>query len=95
MIPRGADHYWESGIDPVDHRDDPPPDDHEISDERAEQWARERASHTTMTPSSRRWWRCTVRSPLCHTVRRAIVREARRRKLPVWAFLLLLEVTHD
>jgi hypothetical protein len=40
-IPKGADHYWESGIDPVDHRDDPPLDDHEISDERAEQWARE------------------------------------------------------
>jgi hypothetical protein len=40
-IPKGADHYWESGIDPVDHRDDPPDDDHEITDERAEQWARE------------------------------------------------------
>lgn len=40
MIPRGADAYWESGIDPVDHRDDPP-DDHDITDERAEQWARE------------------------------------------------------
>lgn len=40
-IPKGADAYWESGIDPVDHRDDPPPDDHEITDERAEQWARE------------------------------------------------------
>jgi hypothetical protein len=31
---------------------------------------------------------------LCHTMRRAIVREAKRRRLPVWAFLLLLEVTH-
>jgi hypothetical protein len=40
-IPKGADHYWESAIDPVDHRDDPPDDDHEITDERAEQWARE------------------------------------------------------
>jgi hypothetical protein len=40
-IPRGADHYWESRVDPVDHRDDPPEDDHEITDERAEQWARE------------------------------------------------------
>jgi hypothetical protein len=29
---------------------------------------------------------------LCPTVRRAIVREARRRRLPVWAFLLLIEV---
>jgi hypothetical protein len=29
---------------------------------------------------------------LCPTVRRAIVREARRRRLPVWAFLLTLEV---
>jgi hypothetical protein len=31
---------------------------------------------------------------MCPTVRRAIVREARRRNLPVWAFLLLLEVPH-
>jgi hypothetical protein len=31
---------------------------------------------------------------MCSTMRRAIVREARRRRLPVWAFLLLLEVTH-
>jgi hypothetical protein len=28
-------------------------------------------------------------------MQRAIVAEARRRNLPVWAFLLLLEVTHD
>jgi hypothetical protein len=28
---------------------------------------------------------------MCRTVRRAIVREARRRRLPVWAFLLSLE----
>jgi hypothetical protein len=40
-IPKGADHYWESAVDPVDHRNDPPPDDHEITDERAEQWAQE------------------------------------------------------
>jgi hypothetical protein len=32
---------------------------------------------------------------MCGTMRRAIVREARRRNLPVWAFLLLIEVTHD
>jgi hypothetical protein len=31
---------------------------------------------------------------MCRTMRRAIVREARRRNLPVWAFLLLLEVPH-
>jgi len=31
---------------------------------------------------------------LCPTMRRAIVREARRRNLPVWAFLLTLEVSH-
>ena len=31
---------------------------------------------------------------LCPTMRRAIVREAKRRRLPVWAFLLLLEVPH-
>jgi hypothetical protein len=31
---------------------------------------------------------------MCRTVRRAIVREAKRRRLPVWAFLLLLEVPH-
>jgi hypothetical protein len=30
---------------------------------------------------------------MCPTMRRAIVREARRRRLPVWAFLLLCEVT--
>jgi hypothetical protein len=30
---------------------------------------------------------------MCPTMRRAIVREARRRNLPVWAFLLSLEVT--
>jgi hypothetical protein len=29
---------------------------------------------------------------ICPTMRRAIVREARRRRLPVWAFLLLCEV---
>jgi hypothetical protein len=28
---------------------------------------------------------------MCPTMRRAIVREAKRRRLPVWAFLLLLE----
>jgi hypothetical protein len=33
-------------------------------------------------------------APLCKSMRRAIVREARRRNLPVWAFLLLLEVPH-
>jgi hypothetical protein len=27
-------------------------------------------------------------------MRRAIVREAKRRRLPVWAFLLLIEVPH-
>jgi hypothetical protein len=27
-------------------------------------------------------------------MRRAIVREAKRRNLPVWAFLLTLEVSH-
>jgi hypothetical protein len=32
---------------------------------------------------------------MCRTMQRAIVAEARRRNLPVWAFLLLLEVTHD
>jgi hypothetical protein len=32
---------------------------------------------------------------MCRTMRRAIVREARRRNLPVWAFLLLIEVTRD
>jgi hypothetical protein len=32
---------------------------------------------------------------MCRTVRKAIVAEAKRRNLPVWAFLLLLEVTHD
>jgi hypothetical protein len=31
---------------------------------------------------------------LCPTVRRAIVREARRRNLPVWAFLLLMEINN-
>jgi hypothetical protein len=31
---------------------------------------------------------------LSPTVRRAIVREARRRRLPVWAFLLSLEFHH-
>lgn len=32
---------------------------------------------------------------MCRTMRKALVAEARRRNLPVWAFLLLLEVTHD
>ena len=32
---------------------------------------------------------------MCRTMRRAIVREAKRRSLPVWAFLLLIEVTRD
>ena len=40
-IPRGADHYWGADLDIPDTRDDPPDDDHEITDERAEQWARE------------------------------------------------------
>lgn len=31
---------------------------------------------------------------MCPTVRRAIVREAKRRNLPVWAFLLSLEFHH-
>jgi hypothetical protein len=31
---------------------------------------------------------------MCRTMRRAIVAEAKRRRLPVWQFLLLLEVTH-
>jgi hypothetical protein len=31
---------------------------------------------------------------MCRTMRRAIVAEAKRRRLPVWAFLLLLEVPH-
>jgi hypothetical protein len=31
---------------------------------------------------------------MCPTMRRALVAEARRRRLPVWALLLLLEVTH-
>jgi hypothetical protein len=31
---------------------------------------------------------------MCRTMRRAIVAEAKRRNLPVWAFLLLLEVPH-
>jgi len=30
---------------------------------------------------------------MCRTMRKAIVREASRRRLPVWAFLLLIEVT--
>jgi hypothetical protein len=30
---------------------------------------------------------------MCRTMRRAIVREANRRNLPVWAFLLSLEWT--
>jgi hypothetical protein len=38
--PKGADAYWESAVDTTDYRDDPP-EDHEITDERAEQWARE------------------------------------------------------
>jgi hypothetical protein len=41
-IPPGADAYWESAVDTTDYRDDPPEDhDHDITDERAEQWARE------------------------------------------------------
>jgi hypothetical protein len=32
---------------------------------------------------------------MCRTVRGAIVREARRRRLPVWAFLLSLEAFRD
>lgn len=40
-IPKGADHYWGADLDIPDTRDDQPDDDHEISDERAEQWARE------------------------------------------------------
>lgn len=32
---------------------------------------------------------------MCPTMRRALVKEARRRRLPVWALLLLLEVNHD
>jgi hypothetical protein len=31
---------------------------------------------------------------MCRTMRRAIVAEANRRRLPVWAFLLLIEVPH-
>jgi len=31
---------------------------------------------------------------MCRSMRRAIVAEAKRRRLPVWAFLLLIEVTH-
>jgi len=31
---------------------------------------------------------------MCRTMRRAIVAEARRRNLPVWAFLLSLEAFH-
>jgi len=41
-IPPGADAYWEAGVDTTDYRDDPPEDyDHDLTDERAEQWARE------------------------------------------------------
>jgi hypothetical protein len=31
---------------------------------------------------------------MCRTVRKAIVAEARRRNLPVWAVLILLGVSH-
>jgi hypothetical protein len=40
-IPPGADQYWEDAVDTTDYRDDPPPDDHEITDETAEAWAAE------------------------------------------------------
>jgi hypothetical protein len=33
-------------------------------------------------------------APLCKSMRRAIVREANRRNLPVWAVLILLGVSH-
>jgi hypothetical protein len=32
---------------------------------------------------------------MCRTMRKALVAEAKRRRLPVWAFLLLIEVTRD
>jgi hypothetical protein len=32
---------------------------------------------------------------MCRSMRKALVAEARRRNLPVWAFLLLIEVTRD
>jgi hypothetical protein len=40
-IPHGADAYWGADLDLPDTRDDPPEDDHQITDEQAEQWARE------------------------------------------------------
>ena len=33
-------------------------------------------------------------APLCRTFNRGLLKEAKRRRLPVWAFLLLLEVPH-
>jgi hypothetical protein len=31
-------------------------------------------------------------APFCRTFNRGLIKEARRRNLPVWAFLLLIEV---
>jgi hypothetical protein len=40
-IPPGADHYWGADLDLPDTRDEPPEDDHQITDEQAEAWAAE------------------------------------------------------
>jgi hypothetical protein len=40
-IPHGADAYWGADLDLPDNRDDPPEDDHQITDEQAEAWAAE------------------------------------------------------
>jgi hypothetical protein len=80
-IPPGADHYWGADLDLPDTRDDPPEDDHQITDEQR-----------VLKIAGFAHLRGAV---MCRSMRRAIVREAKRRNLPVWAFLLLLEVTHD
>lgn len=40
-IPPGADAYWGADLDLPDTRDEPPEDDHQITDEQAEAWAAE------------------------------------------------------